>query len=238
MLCLSRQCACQSIFQWLTQTLEVPAYWVEGSWGRQGLVVNLGVAVRAVTPSSLLCIEDFIHTCERLCHEGDCGPCSRTSVISCRCSFRTKELPCTSLKSEDATFMCDKRCNKKRLCGRHKCNEICCVDKEHKCPLICGRKLRCGLHRCEEPCHRGNCQTCWQASFDELTCHCGASVIYPPVPCGTRPPECTQTCARIHECDHPGESLQSPHLTACSHLDLGGAVQGAPARWLGSVLVS
>lgn len=40
--------------------------------------------------------------------------------------------------------------------------------------------------------------------FDELTCHCGASVIYPPVPCGTRPPECTQTCARIHECDHPG----------------------------------
>ncbi|NP_001277377.1 transcriptional repressor NF-X1 isoform 2 [Mus musculus] len=146
---------------------------------------------------------DFIHTCEKLCHEGDCGPCSRTSVISCRCSFRTKELPCTSLKSEDATFMCDKRCNKKRLCGRHKCNEICCVDKEHKCPLICGRKLRCGLHRCEEPCHRGNCQTCWQASFDELTCHCGASVIYPPVPCGTRPPECTQTCARIHECDHP-----------------------------------
>ncbi|XP_040596084.1 transcriptional repressor NF-X1 isoform X2 [Mesocricetus auratus] len=146
---------------------------------------------------------DFIHTCEKLCHEGDCGPCSRTSVISCRCSFRTKELPCTSLKSEDATFMCDKRCNKKRLCGRHKCNEICCVDKEHKCPLICGRKLRCGLHRCEEPCHRGNCQTCWQASFDELTCHCGASVIYPPVPCGTRPPECSQTCARTHECDHP-----------------------------------
>nr|XP_021490100.1 transcriptional repressor NF-X1 [Meriones unguiculatus] len=146
---------------------------------------------------------DFIHTCEKLCHEGDCGPCSRTSVISCRCSFKTKELPCTSLKSEDATFMCDKRCNKKRLCGRHKCNEICCVDKEHKCPLICGRKLRCGLHRCEEPCHRGNCQTCWQASFDELTCHCGASVIYPPVPCGTRPPECTQACARSHECDHP-----------------------------------
>ncbi|XP_054987739.1 transcriptional repressor NF-X1 isoform X2 [Sorex araneus] len=112
---------------------------------------------------------DFIHTCEKLCHEGECGPCSRTSVISCRCSFRTKELPCTSLKSEDATFMCDKRCNKKRLCGRHKCNEICCVDKEHKCPLICGRKLRCGLHRCEEPCHRGNCQTCWQAIYH--SCH-------------------------------------------------------------------
>ncbi|MEJ1277058.1 nuclear transcription factor X-box binding 1 [Cricetulus griseus] len=42
-----------------------------------------------------------------------------------------------------------------------------------------------------------------EPGFDELTCHCGASVIYPPVPCGTRPPECTQTCARTHECDHP-----------------------------------
>lgn len=38
-----------------------------------------------------------------------------------------RSFQCTSLKSEDATFMCDKRCNKKRLCGRHKCNEICCV---------------------------------------------------------------------------------------------------------------
>lgn len=56
--------------------------------------------------------------------------------------------------------------------------------------------------------------------FDELTCHCGASVIYPPVPCGTRPPECTQTCARVHECDHPGGSCllaSTPHslLTLC-----------------------
>ncbi|XP_036595164.1 transcriptional repressor NF-X1 isoform X1 [Trichosurus vulpecula] len=147
---------------------------------------------------------DFIHTCENLCHEGECGPCSRTSVISCRCTFRTKELPCASLKTEaDATFLCDKRCSKKRLCGRHKCNEICCVDKEHRCSLICGRKLNCGLHRCEEPCHRGNCQTCWQTSFDELTCYCGESVIFPPVPCGTKPPECKNTCTRLHECDHP-----------------------------------
>uniref|UniRef100_K7FMW8 Transcriptional repressor NF-X1 n=1 Tax=Pelodiscus sinensis TaxID=13735 RepID=K7FMW8_PELSI len=147
---------------------------------------------------------DFIHTCENLCHEGECGPCSRTSNVYCRCAFKTKEVPCALLKNKaDITFMCDKRCNKKRSCGRHKCNEICCVDKEHKCPLVCGRKLNCGLHRCEEPCHRGNCQTCWQTSFDELTCYCGESVIYPPVPCGTQPPECKNSCTRPHECDHP-----------------------------------
>ncbi|NXO65800.1 NFX1 protein, partial [Phainopepla nitens] len=138
---------------------------------------------------------EFIHTCESLCHEGDCKPCSHTSNIYCRCGFKKKV---TAI-----TFMCDKRCNKKRSCGRHKCNEVCCVDTEHKCSLVCGRKLNCGLHRCEEPCHRGSCQTCWQTSFDELTCYCGESVIYPPVPCGTQPPECKKTCTRPHDCDHP-----------------------------------
>ncbi|NXX28956.1 NFX1 protein, partial [Nicator chloris] len=138
---------------------------------------------------------EFIHTCESLCHEGDCRPCSHTSNIYCRCGFKKKV---TAI-----TFMCDKRCNKKRSCGRHKCNEVCCVDTEHKCSLVCGRKLNCGLHRCEEPCHRGSCQTCWQTSFDELTCYCGESVIYPPVPCGTQPPECKKPCTRPHDCDHP-----------------------------------
>uniref|UniRef100_A0A4W3JUM6 Nuclear transcription factor, X-box binding 1 n=1 Tax=Callorhinchus milii TaxID=7868 RepID=A0A4W3JUM6_CALMI len=140
--------------------------------------------------------DDLIHTCNNLCHEGECGPCSGNSTVSCRCGFKKRDVP------SDLLFLCDKRCNKKRSCGRHKCNEVCCVDTEHKCLLICGRKLNCGQHKCEEPCHRGNCQTCLQ-SFDELTCHCGASVIYPPVPCGTKPPECKNPCCRLHECDHP-----------------------------------
>ncbi|XP_072910339.1 transcriptional repressor NF-X1 [Hemitrygon akajei] len=147
--------------------------------------------------------DDYIHTCSNLCHEGECGSCNGTSTISCRCGFKKKDVPCASITKEDLLFLCDKRCNKKRSCGRHKCNEICCVDTEHKCLLLCGRKLNCGQHKCEEPCHRGNCQNCWQSSFDELTCHCGASVIYPPVPCGTRPPECKNPCTREHDCDHP-----------------------------------
>ncbi|NWI50663.1 NFX1 protein, partial [Calyptomena viridis] len=147
---------------------------------------------------------EFIHTCESLCHEGDCRPCSHTSNIYCRCGFKKKvSLGLFLFLIAAITFMCDKRCNKKRSCGRHKCNEVCCVDTEHKCSLVCGRKLNCGLHRCEEPCHRGSCQTCWQTNFDELTCYCGESVIYPPVPCGTQPPECKKTCTRPHDCDHP-----------------------------------
>ncbi|XP_018549214.1 transcriptional repressor NF-X1 [Lates calcarifer] len=147
---------------------------------------------------------DTIHLCEKLCHEGSCGPCSLTSTIRCRCGSKTKEVPCVTIQTEDElVFTCEKRCNKKRSCGRHKCGELCCVAVEHKCPLICGYKLNCGLHRCQEPCHRGNCEPCWQSSFDELTCHCGLTVLYPPIPCGTKPPECKNLCTRRHECDHP-----------------------------------
>lgn len=38
--------------------------------------------------------------------------------------------------------------------------------------------------------------------FDELACYCGATVIFPPVPCGTKPPECDRPCTRRHDCDH------------------------------------
>ncbi|KAF7213482.1 transcript variant X2 [Nothobranchius furzeri] len=147
---------------------------------------------------------ETIHLCQNLCHEGACGPCSLTSTIRCRCGSKTKEAPCEKIqKEEELVFTCERRCNKKRSCGRHKCGELCCVSVEHKCSLICGYKLNCGLHRCQEPCHRGNCEPCWQSSFDELTCHCGLMVLYPPVACGTKPPECKNLCTRRHECDHP-----------------------------------
>lgn len=34
-------------------------------------------------------------------------------------------------------------------------------------------------------------------------------MIYPPVPCGTQPPECKKTCTRPHDCDHPGKLSHS-----------------------------
>lgn len=45
--------------------------------------------------------------------------------------------------------------------------------------------------------------------FEELYCECGASVMYPPIPCGTKRPHCTRPCTRQHDCDH--ESLHSCH---------------------------
>lgn len=31
----------------------------------------------------------------------------------------------------ELVFTCEKRCSKKRLCGRHKCGELCCVVSIH-----------------------------------------------------------------------------------------------------------
>lgn len=141
------------------------------------------------------------HRCKKECHVGDCGPCDGITKVKCRCGRQVKEIPCVQINMEE--YRCEKRCNKKRNCGRHKCNEKCCVDTEHRCEFVCGRKLNCGLHKCMETCHRGNCPPCLMSGFDELTCHCGAEVMLPPIPCGTKPPECDRPCSRTHACLHP-----------------------------------
>lgn len=142
------------------------------------------------------------HTCSALCHNGPCPTCSNTTEVRCRCGHMNQELNCSDLVSKADDARCSKRCTKKRSCGRHKCGQLCCIDIDHVCPLVCGKLLSCTLHRCEEICHRGNCSTCPRVSFDELSCSCGAAVLYPPIPCGTRPPECSEVCSRPHSCNH------------------------------------
>ncbi len=146
--------------------------------------------------------ENCGHKCESACHVGPCPPCPLTTDVRCRCGFMDRELACAQLKSRRDDARCEKRCSKKRQCGRHKCGEMCCIDLDHACPLVCGRLLGCGLHRCDDPCHRGNCQQCHRVSFDELSCRCGEQVLFPPIACGTRPPECANRCTRAHDCAH------------------------------------
>lgn len=148
---------------------------------------------------------DNHHLCQQKCHNGPCGPCKEVTYVRCRCKIFEKDFPCAeALKfNEENPFLCEKRCNKKRNCGKHKCSQPCCVRTVHDCERECRNLLTCGLHRCERPCHRGNCPPCLLASFEELTCYCGAEVIHPPVPCGTKPPECSKLCTKPHACDHP-----------------------------------
>lgn len=149
--------------------------------------------------------KDSRHRCAAPCHEGPCPPCPQSSAVRCRCGATSRELPCVEVMSSKRQVpeLCQRRCQKRRQCGRHKCLALCCVDAEHRCPLVCGKRLSCGQHVCEEPCHRGNCPSCWNVSFEDLSCHCGSATLSPPIACGTRPPECGQPCTREHPCGHP-----------------------------------
>ncbi|XP_054002022.1 protein shuttle craft [Hylaeus anthracinus] len=149
------------------------------------------------------------HTCKAKCHQGDCPVCDLTTDVKCRCGNMDRELACKDLISKADDARCEKRCTKRRSCGKHKCNQLCCIEVEHICPLVCSKTLSCGRHKCEQSCHKGRCQPCWRSSFDELYCECGAAVIYPPVPCGTRRPACDKPCSRQHSCGH--EVLHNCH---------------------------
>lgn len=63
--------------------------------------------------------------------------------------------------------------------------------------------LKCGNHLCAELCHKGPCSSCLEAIFEEISCSCGRTVLQPPQPCGTRPPECRFDCTRQRSCSHP-----------------------------------
>ena len=116
-------------------------------------------------------LENCGHSCGQLCHEGPCPPCPLTSgpvthlpevprfrhrfnfqlvsltEVRCRCGFMDREIPCAEMNSRSDDARCEKRCSKKRSCGRHKCNEMCCIEVDHVCSLVCGRIMGCGLHR-------------------------------------------------------------------------------------------
>lgn len=158
------------------------------------------------------------HGCTKNCHLGECPPCSKTTNVKCRCGRIEEKIACKDLASTDVR--CKKKCNKFRTCGKHRCNQSCCIELEHVCTQQCGRMLECKKHKCQRPCHIGNCTPCHRVSFDELRCECGTSVVYPPVPCGTVVPECSNKCIRRHSCSHPVNHLchSEPNCPPCVFL--------------------
>jgi transcriptional repressor NF-X1 len=79
-----------------------------------------------------------MHRCNKNCHEGLCGACEGVTTLTCRCGAIDKDIPCVDVHqyTEDHPFTCDKRCNKKRTCGRHKCGQLCCVVCCTVAPLL------------------------------------------------------------------------------------------------------
>ena len=123
------------------------------------------------------------HQCGDVCHPGDCGPCTKTSVQSCSCGKTRGARACASPQ-----YKCGTPCGKLLSCGHHSCDVIChagdcppcplsldrfcpcgktsirlsCTEATPTCGDTCGKLLSCGAHHCVERCHRGNCPSCLQ----------------------------------------------------------------------------
>ncbi|XP_055707738.1 protein shuttle craft [Phlebotomus papatasi] len=149
------------------------------------------------------------HFCAAKCHQGPCPPCPKSTATKCRCGHMEQMVKCRKLTTRADDARCKRRCTKKRNCGKHKCNQECCIDIDHVCPQPCTYTLSCGKHKCDKTCHPGHCDPCYRSSFQELSCECGATTIYPPVPCGTKRPACNKPCTRRHACGH--EVLHNCH---------------------------
>ncbi|KAI4115295.1 MAG: hypothetical protein LQ338_007876 [Usnochroma carphineum] len=169
------------------------------------------------------------HPCQQICHSDNCMPCLLTVPITCRCGRVQTSTICH--QGQEQQPQCSRPCKAILNCGRHECGERCCagerkalerqatkrklrplsapraletdVEAEHICTRPCGRPLRCGNHACPELCHKGACGGCREAIFDEISCHCGKTVLQPPLPCGTKPPPCRFDCERPKLCGHP-----------------------------------
>lgn len=170
------------------------------------------------------------HSCEQICHIGDCSPCTRSISVQCRCGRNSFDVVCHEALQDPP--QCTRLCKATLNCGRHECGERCCtgerkaserqatkrklkplgaairaldddIEAEHICTRICGRKLKCGNHDCPELCHRGPCSSCKEAIFDDISCSCGRTVLQAPLPCGTRAPPCNFPCNRSKDCGHP-----------------------------------
>ncbi|KAJ5291833.1 Zinc finger NF-X1-type [Penicillium angulare] len=167
------------------------------------------------------------HSCDQVCHTGPCGSCLRRVPVDCRCGRITAMSVCHQGDLQNP--QCMRMCKATLHCGRHACTERCCageqkaierqalrrklkahlrpsdedIEAEHICTRICGRTLKCGRHTCPELCHKGACNTCREAIFEEISCNCGRSILHPPQPCGTQPPPCSSPCERPKSCGHP-----------------------------------
>lgn len=170
------------------------------------------------------------HPCPQICHSGDCLACLLNVKISCRCGRNTFNTICHQGKEE--LPQCMRICKAILNCGRHECGERCCtgerkalerqatkrklkplgatarmiddgIEAEHICTRVCGRTLKCSNHTCQELCHKGPCNSCREAIFEDISCNCGRTTLQAPLPCGTQPPPCTFPCRRPKTCGHP-----------------------------------
>lgn len=177
-----------------------------------------------------------IHRCQRICHDGSCGPCPEQIETLCNCGRKSKIKLCSGEK-----FYCDTRCTVPRNCHRHVCRKRCCKglgpnpvylkdentysfpnttlvpptsnmdeDNTEYCPPcreICGLKRSCGNCIDESFCHSSsNCLPCTKLVTVSFCEH-----TFVRVPCGQEknilPPVCIVRCNKSSCSNHPNNPV-------------------------------
>src|SRR5262249_48010950 len=82
------------------------------------------------------------------------------------------------------------------------------------CRDTCNKDLACKVHRCRQPCHKGRCDRCLEANFNDIVCPCGKTIQEAPIPCGTAPLVCPHPCIKPRPCGHT-VSTHNCHEGAC-----------------------
>ncbi|KAL1690222.1 hypothetical protein GGG16DRAFT_56132 [Schizophyllum commune] len=135
------------------------------------------------------------HTCEKTCHEGDCGPCDITETVKCYCGKEEKEVKCGDGEAE----VCEIEGGETWF-GRFACSQTC------------DRLFDCGVHKCQKPCHppSRSAPPCPFSPSLVTRCPCGrhpASDFPTRTSCSDPIPTCDSKCSKPHSgCSHPCEA--------------------------------
>ncbi|KAK9820436.1 hypothetical protein WJX72_010343 [[Myrmecia] bisecta] len=144
------------------------------------------------------------HTCQQVCHTGNCGGCPREGPRSCPCG----KVAYTNLRCDEEAPTCGSTCDQLLPCGEHRCAERChtgpcsatcraitikscacgrtqkqapCFEN-FRCERRCTNMKPCGRHQCKRRCCDGNCQPCEEVCGRRLSAAPSAQVPLWPLP--------------------------------------------------------
>ncbi|KAK6202512.1 uncharacterized protein RJT21DRAFT_118563 [Scheffersomyces amazonensis] len=171
--------------------------------------------------------------CLLKCHPGDCE-CFNILDIKCPCGHGEFSVPCKFIQQGykprcdhkcSVLLNCRKHYHREQCCAFEQIalkrerekkkairnnirsnfnDEVMNMEAVHICTKTCNRLKPCGKHYCEALCHNGPCPVCLESTNEELICHCGKTIIEPPIRCGTKL-ICHEQCIRHPICGHRPE---------------------------------
>lgn len=131
-----------------------------------------------------------LHSCKRVCHDGDCGECPLSLPRTCPCGKTSKIAPCN-----EPTETCEDTCLKRLSCGKHFCTQRCHKGDCSLCLIVTKKTCRCGMHEKELP--------CWKTFSCETKCKkirdCGKHACNKKC-CDDQCPPCDKVCGKLLSC--------------------------------------